>query len=81
MNGYYEAALSSLPPGAICKVAGLFVEGITRRRLLDLGFIPGAKVEVLRKSPVGDPTAYFIKGATIALRKNEADNILVSEIS
>ena len=39
---------------------------------MDLGFTEGAKVTVIRKSPIGDPTAYRIRGAVIALRKEEA---------
>jgi ferrous iron transport protein A len=45
--------------------------------MMDLGFINNATVEALLRSPSGDPTAYQIRGAVIALRSEEADNILV----
>ena len=48
------------------------------RRLLELGFVEGAAVEVLHVGPVGrDPIAVSVNGATIALRRREAMAILV----
>ncbi len=51
--------------------------GANRRRLLDLGLIPGSQVEVIRRSPAGNPTAYLIKGTIVALRDEDARQILV----
>lgn len=45
--------------------------------MLDLGLISGTVVEAMHKSPSGDPTAYNIRGAVIALRSEEAGKILV----
>ncbi|MBR2735260.1 MAG: ferrous iron transport protein A [Clostridia bacterium] len=50
---------------------------ITLRRILDLGMVRGAEIKALHKSPTGNLTAYFIKGAVIALRDSDAKNILV----
>jgi ferrous iron transport protein A len=72
-----QKPLSSLPIGATGRVAAINLNGITKRRLLDLGFVPGTKIEVLRRSPAGDPTAYYIRGATIALRAEEANSIFI----
>ncbi|QEK12833.1 ferrous iron transport protein A [Crassaminicella thermophila] len=69
--------LSKLSVGAIAKVSDLLISGLSRRRMLDLGLVPGTIIEVIRKSPLGDPIAYNIRGATIALRKEEASQILV----
>ncbi len=52
--------------------------GIERRRLMDLGFVPGSKVEATITSPFRDPVAYRIKGALIALRKQQAEKIRLS---
>lgn len=52
--------------------------GIERRRLLDLGFVPGSKVEAAITSPFRDPVAYRIKGALIALRRQQAEKIRLS---
>ena len=49
-------------------------------RLLDLGLIAGTEVMALEQSPSGDPIAYFIRGAVIALRSEDASQILVEKI-
>lgn len=54
--------------------------GLERRRLMDLGIIPGTVIEAEFRSPSGDPTAYRIRGATIALRQEQADLINVAPI-
>ncbi len=69
--------LSLLPIGKKAKVKTLTSDGITRRRMLDLGLISDTIVEALQKSPSGDPTAYQIRGAVIALRSDEANKIMV----
>ena len=48
-----------------------------RRRLQDIGLIEGTVVECLGKSPLGDPTAFLIRGAVIALRREDAGRVLV----
>ncbi len=69
--------LNLLPLGGKAKVKALTSDGNTRRRMLDLGLISDTMVEALQKSPSGDPTAYHIRGAVIALRREEASKILV----
>jgi ferrous iron transport protein A len=44
--------------GQLIKITNILVEGVMRRSLFDLGFVPGAIVEVVRKSPLGDPIAF-----------------------
>lgn len=61
--------------GDLIRITHVFLEGVMRRRLLDLGFVPGAIVEVIRKSPLGDPIAYRVSSTTIALRKEESSKI------
>lgn len=72
--------LHQLPLGSTAKVKSLISSGNSRRRMLDLGLISDTVVEALQKSPSGDPKAYQIRGAVIALRSEEASRILV-EIS
>lgn len=69
--------LSELPIGSLGIVKKLAVEGAARRRMLDLGLILDTAVESLLKSPAGDPIAYRIRGAVIALRLEEAKKLLV----
>ena len=74
--------LSSLKIGEKGTVLGISkaLRGQQRRRLMDLGVVPGTEVVAEMKGVFGDPTAYRIKGASIALRKKLADRIyLVSE--
>ena len=49
-----------------------------RRRLQDIGLIEGTKVECIQKSPSGDPIAFLIRGAVIALRTEDSSSVLMS---
>ncbi|MBO9129028.1 FeoA family protein [Bacillus sp. 165] len=73
-------ALSEFPTGALVQLEKMNLEGTMKRRLLDLGFIPGATVKVLQKSPLGDPVAYQVSNTTIALRKEESSKIFAKLI-
>ena len=48
-----------------------------RRRLMDLGFVSGSTISVDMRSPLGNPTAYIVRGAAIALRDDQARYILI----
>lgn len=50
-----------------------------KRRFLDLGIIPSTEIQVLYESPFQDPKAYLIRGAVIALRKEDAAMIEVQK--
>lgn len=50
-------------------------------RIFDFGIIKGARITPLYKSPFGDPTAYLVKNAVIALRNSDAEKISVSVLS
>lgn len=49
------------------------------RRFLDLGLIPGARVACLGRAPLGDPAAYLIAGAVVAVRRRDAARVLLRE--
>ena len=68
--------LNTLPIGQIGTVSELVSHDSERRRMLDLGLVKGTQVTALQKSPSGDPVAYFIRGAVIALRTEDASKIL-----
>lgn len=72
--------LNNLPVGSYGLVKKLTAQGSIRRRMLDLGIIKDTIVESLRKSPSGDPIAYEIRGAVIALRSEEASKIFVESL-
>lgn len=70
--------LDDLPLDEEGLVDTLNCKGAIRRRLLDLGIVQGTKILPVLKSPSGDPTAFFIRGSLIALRKEDANLILVN---
>ena len=72
-----EITLDRLRPYNACEVIGVEEHG-EKRRLLELGFTPGAKLVWLFDAPCGEPTAYWVGGAVIALRRSEAARIAVS---
>lgn len=73
----HEKNLTGLKEGESAKVCGLLSTGSMRRRLQDLGIVEGTQVQCAQISPYGDPVAYSIRGALIALRCEDARNILV----
>jgi DtxR family Mn-dependent transcriptional regulator len=74
-------ALSSLKPGQSGQVVQLShrIRGAERRRLMDMGVLPGTKISNEMDSASGDPSAYRIRDAVIALRKSQADLILIDK--
>ena len=70
-------ALSELGRGQQAVVTELKLFNHMRRRLQDIGLIEGTVVKCVGKSPLGDPTAYLIRGAVIALRIEEASQIMI----
>ena len=69
--------LSDIQPGQRAVIGALRTEGPLRRRLQDLGFSPGTRVACLGRAPAGDPTAYLVRGAVLALRRADCGGILV----
>ncbi len=69
--------LNNVSTGNYATIHELGAKGVLRERMLALGLTKGTRVEVVRKGPSGDPTVYCIRGAMIALRKEEASLISV----
>lgn len=67
--------LNRLGQGCDAVIEHLAVDGEQRRRLQDIGLIEGTTVKCLQKSPGGDPVAYLIRGAVIALRQDDTKRI------
>jgi DtxR family Mn-dependent transcriptional regulator len=69
--------LSSLKIGQQGTILGIAkaLRGQQRRRLMDLGIVPGTKIEAELESLTGDPVAYRVRGTTVALRKQQTDKI------
>ena len=69
--------LNELEVGKTAFVKDICARGIVKRRMLDLGIIPGTKIKALMESPSGELTAYLIRGTVIAIRQNDAKNISI----
>ena len=76
-----ECTLDSLNIGERAVVLRLTVHGSMRRRLLDIGLTEGAAVECVGTSPCGDPSAYLIRGAVIAIRSEDCRDIVIEKKS
>ena len=59
-------------------VASILSEGAMRRRMIDLGIVEGTRIECIGRSPAGDPSAYLVRGAVIAIRALDASKIVLS---
>ena len=69
--------LADLKVGSGGQVVSVNLKGLLKRRILDLGLVPGTFVQCMRKSPAGNPVAYRIRGTLIALRNDDARLIKV----
>ena len=74
-------ALSDLSVGQTGVMRSVNATGMVRNRLLDLGFLPGTTVTVVRRAPLGDPTAYKVRGAMLALRHEDASLVAAEPIT
>lgn len=73
-------SLNELNIGESCIIKELLINNSIRRRLQDVGIIKGTKIECVLKSPSGDPTAYKIRGAVIAIRNSDASMIHINKL-
>lgn len=72
------AALADQPPGTTWRIRALHGQGAIRQRLLDLGFVPGSTVTILRRAPLGDPLEIGLGESFVAIRRAEAARIEVT---
>jgi len=73
--------LSDCMPGDKGKLADLMVNGTQKKRLLDLGMLPGTEVQVVRKAPFGGPIVLRVRGYQVCIRRAEAQNIAIDTFS
>jgi len=72
--------MGKLAVGSRAQIVELTGSGKLQRRMLSMGFVPGAEIMVIREAPLGDPLQYRVKRANIALRQDEANTLLVKEL-
>jgi Fe2+ transport system protein FeoA len=69
--------LSSLAPGSHATITDVDASTPEGHRLLELGFLPETKIRVVRRAPLRDPIAFYLRGGQICLRHSEAALIRV----
>ena len=73
----FKMTLDELEPGQAAQVASVGGTGRFRRRLLEMGILPGTPIERTGQAPLGDPLSYRVRGAVVCLRRTEAHQIAV----
>lgn len=71
--------MDQLLPGEFATVTDVSGDGAFRRRLLELGVLPGTLVTRTGQAPLGDPLSFRIRGAVLCLRRREASTIAVEK--
>ncbi|MEM9067981.1 MAG: FeoA domain-containing protein [Myxococcota bacterium] len=74
-------ALASVAVGTRVVVRTVRCARDLRRRLLELGLLPGTEVEVIRRAPLGDPLELRLRGYALSIRREEAEAIDVELVS
>ena len=69
--------LSELPPGGSAVLSGMPASGASFVRLREMGLLPGTRVRLVRRAPLGDPLEIEVRGYRLSLRRDEADHVLV----
>jgi len=72
--------LNDIAPEEKAKIKSINISGSMKRRLLDIGLIENTVIECVGKSPMGDPKAFLIRGAVIAIRSDDSSKIIVEKL-
>lgn len=72
--------LAELAVGTEASVTAVSGTGSFRRRLLELGILPGTRVEVIGVAPLGDPLELLVRGSSLSIRRAEAASVEVAPI-
>ncbi len=73
--------LANIAVGQTVTVEHVGGERAFRRRLMELGLVPGTRVRLVGVAPLGDPLELLVRGASLSIRKKEADAVRVVQIS
>ena len=69
---------ADLKYGEKVKISSIDTSNPSHQRILEIGFTPGQEIEIISKAIFNDPIAFSLRGTLIAMRKKEADCIIVS---
>lgn len=73
-------SLAALPIGTEAKVSAIQGNNAVTRRLMEMGVVPGVSIKVIKTAPFGCPMEIRVRGYNLALRRTEAESILVKSI-
>ena len=69
--------LDEMKLGQECEIVDVIADGMLGQRLLDMGFIPGTRIRIIRNAPLIDPIEIEMKGYNISLRHSDAKGVEV----
>lgn len=72
-----NSTLAHLAVGTTAKIVSINESGAISRRLLEMGIVPGATVRVVKTAPFGCPMEIRVRNSHLALRRVEANSIIV----
>jgi ferrous iron transport protein A len=72
-----ESSLSELKLGDVASIEHVGGERAFRRRLMELGLVPGTRVELVAVAPLGDPLELLVRGSSLSIRRSDASAVRV----
>ncbi len=78
---FKDSSLAHLPVGVQARVISVQGRSAVARRLMEMGVVPGAPVRVIKAAPLGDPLEIRVRGYHLALRRTEAQTIIVAAVT
>jgi ferrous iron transport protein A len=73
--------LADLAKGESRVVVAVHGEDVVTRRLMEMGLVPGVSVRMIKSAPFGDPLEISVRGYSLALRRNEAESVVLEKVS
>jgi len=73
--------LAEIVVGQVVVVERIGGRGSFRRRLLELGLVPGTRVELVSVAPLGDPLEFLVRGSSLSIRRADAAGVQVSAVT
>ena len=73
--------LADLEKGETRMVVSVHGKDVVTRRLMEMGVVPGVPVRMIKSAPFGDPLEISVRGYSLALRRNEAESVVLEQVS
>ena len=73
--------LAELPPGQVATISAMPQGRPGLTRLREMGLVPGTRVQIIRRAPLGEPIEVAVRGSRLAMRNHEAAHIQIQEVA